>query len=118
MSNSSAPVPPPEEENLPRVSYNDEEYVIQLWRDGRWERCVFPGYAPPTCLVVKDPKDIPAARSKLPMEIPSNHTGRLYCLMFADPELGMGTTACGIYLRSKAEAKCITEKLAEIGVER
>jgi hypothetical protein len=107
MSNSS-------KEKLPRVSYNKEdcEFDIELWRDG-WRSRVFPGHAPPTCLVVKDPKDIPAACSELHMVIPTDHTGTLYCLRFVNPEFGMGTTVCGLYLRSKAEAKCITEKLAE-----
>lgn len=108
MSNSS-------EETLPRVFYSKKKYEveIQLWRDGRWDHHGFPSYAPPTCMVVKDPKDISRACSQLHMVIPSDHTGKLYCLMFADPEFGMGTTAFGIYLRSKEEAKCITEKLAQ-----
>jgi hypothetical protein len=108
-------MPNTSEEKLPRVSYSKKDYEveIQLWRDGTWNSHGFPSYAPPTCLVVKDPKDISRACSQLHMVIPSDHTGKLYCLMFADPEFGMGTTAFGLYLRSKEEAKCITEKLAE-----
>ena len=116
MSNSSATVPASEKENLPRVSYNEEKYVIQLWRDGRWKRYVFPGYAPPACFDV-DSMGISYVCRELYMEIPTNHTGQLYYLMFIDPEFGRGTKAFGIYLRSKEEAKCITEKLAEFEAE-
>ena len=114
MSNSSTD--PATDPTLPQVSYDDEEgyFDIELWRDDRWIRRSFPSYAPPTCLVVKDPKDIPAACSQLHMPIPKDHTGRLYCLMFVATQFGAGTTSFGIYLRSKEEAKCITKKLDEI----
>ena len=113
MSNSSATVPASEKEELPKVSYNEEEYVIQLWRNGRWERHGFPLYALPTCLVVENPKNIPVACSQLHIVIPKDLTGTLYCLRFGAPEFGIGATDRGIYLHSRAEAKCITKKLAE-----
>ena len=118
MSNSSTSATKlTSEKNLPRVSYDEEGYRINLWRNDRWKRYDFPSYAPPTCLVVKDPMNISHACSELHMMIPKDHTGTLYCLRFADPEFGMGTTPFGIYLRSKEEAKCITEQLAEFEAE-